>query len=59
LGPCLGKGAFAEVYQGIDTVTGKFMAVKQVTLKNESSNEARKKNVCMHTMFLWVCRVGG
>jgi len=45
LGPCLGKGAFAEVYQGIDTESGKFMAVKQVTLKNESSNEARQKNV--------------
>ena len=30
LGPCLGKGAFASVYQGINTETGKFLAVKQV-----------------------------
>ena len=41
LGPCLGKGAFAEVYQGIDTETGKFIAVKQVTLKNEASAAAK------------------
>jgi hypothetical protein len=41
LGPCLGKGAFAEVYQGINTETGKFLAVKQVKLKHEAKAAAR------------------
>ena len=41
IGPCIGKGAFAEVYQGIDTVTGKFLAVKQIKLKDEASAAAK------------------
>jgi len=41
LGPCLGQGAFAQVYQGIDLNTGKFIAVKQVTLRNEASAAAK------------------
>jgi len=40
-GPCIGKGAFAEVFQGIDTETGKFLAVKQIKLKNEALAAAK------------------
>jgi len=41
LGKCIGSGAFAEVYQGIDTETGRFLAVKQVKLKNGAAAAAQ------------------
>ena len=41
MGPCIGKGAFAEVYQGIHTITGKFVAVKQIKIKNKDSAAAK------------------
>jgi hypothetical protein len=41
MGPCIGKGAFAEVYQGIHTITGKFLAVKQIKIKNKASAAAK------------------
>jgi hypothetical protein len=41
LGPCIGKGAYAEVFQGINTVTGKFFAVKSIKINNESSAAAK------------------
>jgi serine/threonine protein kinase len=41
LGPSLGQGAFAEVFQGIDTETGKFLAVKQIKLKKEGCAAAK------------------
>ena len=42
LGDSLGQGAFAEVFKGINTETGKFLAVKQIKLKMKSASLSRK-----------------
>ena len=39
LGKELGKGGFGTVYQGLDTATGRFVAVKQVSTKNVPKDE--------------------
>ena len=39
LGKELGKGGFGTVYQGLDTATGRFVAVKQVSTKNVPGDE--------------------
>eukprot|EP00802_Teleaulax_amphioxeia_P011694 Tamp_11728.p1 GENE.Tamp_11728~~Tamp_11728.p1 ORF type:complete len:471 (+),score=45.15 Tamp_11728:63-1415(+) len=41
LGPCLGTGAFASVYQAIDTGTGKFIAVKKIALRGQSRDAVK------------------
>jgi serine/threonine protein kinase len=41
LGKSLGQGAFAEVFHGINTETGKFLAVKQIKLKIEGCAAAK------------------
>mmetsp|Transcript_1064 Transcript_1064/g.3807 ORF Transcript_1064/g.3807 Transcript_1064/m.3807 type:complete len:1109 (+) Transcript_1064:54-3380(+) len=34
VGACIGKGAYGAVYQGVNIVTGDFVAIKQVKLSN-------------------------
>ncbi len=40
-GASIGQGAFAEVFQGINTETGKFLAVKQIKLKIKGCDKAK------------------
>ena len=39
LGSELGKGAFGKVFQGLNTLTGEFVAVKQVSVQNVPKEE--------------------
>jgi len=39
LGNCIGKGAFGQVYKGINLDTGEVVAIKQVDLDNVVGEE--------------------
>lgn len=48
LGDCLGRGAFGQVYRGLNWTTGETVAVKQIQLGNIPKSELGEIMVSIH-----------